>query len=148
MLYEEDGYNIELSLKSAKELLDKLESQLEYWQCERKILIENAEGLGSVSYDKEKTNGGTFKDNNASVDKVIDVIDPKINILKMRIKNLIRYIDRELKTIGEYEPIEAKIILLREERKMKWEDIALAVNYSERHCRRIYDKRYGRRKKI
>lgn len=145
---EENEYNIELNLRTAKELLDKLENQLEYWQWERKLLLENAEGLGSISYDKEIISGGTYKDNNVSIDKIIDSIDPKIKLLKSRIKNLMKYIEKEMKTIGEYEPIEAKIITLREEKKMKWDDIAALVNYSERHCRRIYDNRYKKRKKI
>lgn len=142
MIYSTDKYDIKigLSIAEAKMQLQNLENQLDYWTWERKILLENAEGVKATVYDKEKVNGGIKIDNNASVDKIIDTIDPIIRLLKLRIKNIIRYIEDELKTIGEYEPIEAKIIKLREEKRMKWDDISIAVNYSERHCRRIYDK--------
>lgn len=142
MIYSTDKYDIKigLSIAEAKMQLQNLENQLDYWTWERKILLENAEGVKATVYDKEKVNGGIKIDNNASVDKIIDTIDPIIKLLKLRIKNIIRYIEDELKMIGEYEPIEAKIIKLREEKRMKWDDISIAVNYSERHCRRIYDK--------
>lgn len=142
MIYSTDKYDIKigLSIAEAKMQLQNLENQLDYWTWERKILLENAEGVKATVYDKEKVNGGIKIDNNASIDKIIDTIDPIIRLLKLRIKNIIRYIEDELKTIGEYEPIEAKIIKLREEKRMKWDDISITVNYSERHCRRIYDK--------
>ena len=145
MLYieEENNFSMELNLGEAKKLLLKLENQLEYWQWERKLLLESAEGLTGTDYDKTRVDGGAAKDNNKSIDKVIDTIDPKIKLLKMRIKNVMLYIENEMKIIGEYEPIEARIIILREEKKMKWRNIASLVNYSERQCRRIYDKYKG-----
>ena len=145
MLYieEENNFSMELNLGEAKKLLLKLENQLEYWQWERKLLLESAEGLTGTDYDKTRVDGGADKDNNKSIDKVIDTIDPKIKLLKMRIKNVMLYIENEMKIIGEYEPIEARIIILREEKKMKWRNIASLVNYSERQCRRIYDKYKG-----
>lgn len=145
MIKETSDYNIS-NLRDAKKLLLQLEIQLEYWQWEKKLLLENAEGTGATNYDKERVSGGTKIDSNASIDRIIDVIEPKIKLLKARIKNAMLYVENEMKIIGEYKPIEAKIILLREEKRMKWIDISEAVNYSERQCRRIYDK-YKQEKK-
>lgn len=147
MIKETSDYNIS-NLRDAKKLLQQLENQLEYWQWEKKLLLENAEGVTATNYDKERVSGGTIIDSNVSIDRVIDIIEPKIKLLKSRIKNLMEYIEKELKIIGEYDPIEAKIIRLRTEHNMKWIDIAEAVNYSERHCQRIYDKYCDRKNKL
>lgn len=147
MIKETSDYNIS-NLRDAKRLLQQLENQLEYWQWEKKLLLESAEGTGATNYDKERVSGGTKIDSNSSIDRVIDVIEPKIKLLKSRIKNLMEYIETELKIIGEYDPIEAKIIRLRTENNMKWIDIAEAVSYSERHCQRIYDKYCDRKNKL
>ena len=137
----------DLTLDKAKQILNNLENQLEYWNNERKIAIEKAEGVTGISYDKEIVSGGKVSDSTYSIDRVIDVIDPKIRILKIRIRNIMTFIEKEMKRINEYEPIESKIILLREER-MKWRDIAAIVNYSERQCRRIYDKYKNKCQKV
>lgn len=147
MTKETSDYNIS-NLRDAKRLLQQLENQLEYWQWERKLLLENAEGIGATNYEKERVSGGVKIDSNSSIDRVIDVIEPKIKLLKSRIKNLMEYIETELKIIGEYDPIEEKIIRLRTENNMKWIDIAEAVNYSERHCQRIFDKYCDRKNKM
>lgn len=147
MIKETSDYNIS-NLRDAKRLLQQLENQLEYWQWEKKLLLESAEGTGATNYDKERVSGGVNIDSTTSIDRVIDAIEPKIKLLKSRIKNLMEYIEKELKIIGEYDPIEAKIIRLRTESNMKWIDISEAVNYSERHCQRIYDKYCDRKSKL
>lgn len=146
MIKETSDYNIS-NLRDAKKLLQQLENQLEYWQWEKKLLLENAEGVTATNYDKERVSGGVIIDSNVSIDRVIDVIEPKIKLLKSKIKNLMEYIEKELKIIGEYDPIEEKIIRLRTENNMKWIDISEAVNYSERQCQRIFDKYCDRKNK-
>ena len=59
--------------------------------------------------------------------------------------SLSNYVESELKRIGEYEPLKAKIIKLREEKGMKWDDIAIATHYSKSQCRRIYSSFSGKR---
>lgn len=139
----------DLSLKEADILLKRLENQLEYWQNERQTAIEQAEGVGAVKYDKEVTSGGKTPDNMALVDKAIDVYDPKIKLLKKRIENLMRYIDKEMAILGEEDETTKKIIELRDDKeymkenkghKRPWWQIAQQVYLSERQTQRRYDR--------
>lgn len=59
--------------------------------------------------------------------------------------SLSNYVESELKRIGEYEPLKAKIIKLREEKGMKWDDIAEATHYCRRQCINIYKNYTGKR---
>lgn len=139
----------DLSLKEADILLKRLENQLEYWQNEKQTAIEQAEGIGAVSYDKEATTGGKTPDSMALVDKAIDVYDPKIKLLKKRIENLMGYIDKEMAILGEEDETTKKIIELRDDkeymksnkgRKRPWWQIAQQVYLSERQTQRRYDR--------
>lgn len=147
----EDMQFKDLSLKEADILLKRLENQLEYWQNERQIAIENAEGIGAVVYDKEKTTGGKTPDGMVSVDRAVDVYDPKIKVLKRRIENLMAYIDKEMSILGEEDETTKKIIELRDDmeyikshngHKRPWWQIAQhnGVWLSERQCQRRYDR--------
>ena len=139
----------DLSLKEADILLKKLENQLEYWQNERQITLESAEGIGAVRYDKEIVSGGKPQGSMSLVDKVIDVYDPKIKRLKKRIENLMRYIDKEMAILGEEDATTKKIIDLRDDKeyirthkghKRTWWQIAQQVYLSDRQCQRRYDR--------
>ena len=66
----------------------------------------------------------------------------KLNIYIIALNN---YVEAELKRIGEYEPLKAKIIKLREEKGMKWDDIAEATHYCRRQCINIYKNYTGKR---
>ena len=129
----------DMDIREAKRLLKRFENQLEYWKNEREIAFEETQP-SAANLDKEKVSGGIAPNTNDIYVIKLEKIDAKIAVLNKRIRNLILYIENEMKVIGEYDPIEAKIIMLRDERHMKWCLIAEAVNYSERHCRRIYDK--------
>lgn len=62
----------------------------------------------------------------------------KLNELFDKKERLENWIIKELKIIGEFEPLKAKIIKLREEKHLKWELIAEATHYSKRQCINIY----------
>ena len=75
-------------------------------------------------------------------DEHIDWWIEKLNIYIIALNN---YVEAELKRIGEYEPLKAKIIKLREEKGMKWDDIAEATHYCRRQCINIYKNYTGKR---
>ena len=75
-------------------------------------------------------------------DEEIDWWIEKLNIYIIALNN---YVEAELKRIGEYEPLKAKIIKLREEKGMKWDDIAEATHYCRRQCINIYKNYTGKR---
>lgn len=75
-------------------------------------------------------------------DEQIDWWIEKLNIYIIALNN---YVEAELKRIGEYEPLKAKIIKLREEKGMKWDDIAEATHYCRRQCINIYKNYTGKR---
>jgi hypothetical protein len=129
-------------LEANKELRSK-NNELNYWINKKNYLISKLYP-GGAKYDGIRVDGGKREDKFRYLDYTIDEIDPKIELLNNEIKNLTKYIEEELKILGEYEPLERKIIELRNDKKMKWRDIAEATNYCERQCQRIYDKYYKR----
>lgn len=138
-----------LTLKEADILLKRLENQLEYWQNERQIALEKAEGIGAVDYGKERTSGGKTPDGMITIDRTVDVYEPKIKLLKRRIENLMKYIDKEMSILGEEDETTKKIIELRDDKeyikghkghKRPWWQIAQQVYLSERQTQRRYDR--------
>ena len=126
----------EITLKEAMKSLSRLEHQLEYWESEREIIFEETQP-GATDYERERTSGGITPNKNDTYIIKLEKIDKKINILKKRINNLKNYIDKEM---NELDPTEAKIIILRDKRHLKWEDIATMTNYSLRQVQRKYYK--------
>ena len=128
-----------MTLKDAKFQLEQCYNDLEYWLNEKEILINNA-CIRTQTIQDEVVTGGKRVDRYANVDYTIDELDPIIDYLNQRIINLNNFIENSLRILGEFEPLERKIIELRDEKNMKWQQIAYEVNYSERQCQRIYDK--------
>lgn len=54
-------------------------------------------------------------------------------------EKLEKWVNRELHIIGEFEPLKAKIITLREKNHFTWDKISEAVHYSKRQCINIYN---------
>lgn len=134
-----------MTIKDAKMKLAQCEINLEYWINEKNIAI-NSVMPKSKSFDSEVVSGGTREDKYKKLDYAIDEIDPMIDYLNKEISNLNNFIEQSLKIIGEYEPLERKIIKLKEEDKLTYNEIARIVNYSDRQCRRIYSKYKGTRR--
>ena len=126
-----------MTIREAEMKLKSKQNELDYWITKKNIALESVQ-LKSIKYDGERVDGGLRVDKYKYLDQSIDEIDPIIDRLNKEISNLEKYIDNQLKLIGEYEPLKAKIITLREQHNMKWENISQATNYSSSHCRRIY----------
>ena len=135
-----------MTIKDAKMKLAQCEINLEYWLNEKEIAI-NSVMPKSKGFGSEVVSGGTREDKYKKLDYAIDEIDPMIDYLNKEISNLNNFIEQSLKVIEEYEPLERKIIELRDIKKMKWRDISSITSYSERSCQRIYDKYCKRVKK-
>jgi archaellum component FlaC len=128
-----------MTIREANIKLKQLETEQNYW-TDKKVLIKNKLTKCTSNLNSVLTQGGKIPDKYAELDKMIDEIEPKILNLEDEIRILRKFIEESLKIIGEYEPLEKKIIELRDEKKLKWKDIAEATYYSERQCQRIYDK--------
>lgn len=135
-----------MTIKDAKYRLNQCYINLDYWLNEKALIISKAK-LQAQNIQDEVVSGGTRVDKYAKLDYVIDDIDPIIDYLNQEIINLNNFIEQSLEALGEYEPLERKIIQLRDEDKLKWQQISKRVNYSERQCQRIYDKYYRRTRK-
>lgn len=144
--YEDMGFK-DLDLREAKKLLKRFENQLEYWKNEKEIAFSMTQPK-ATSMDTEKVKSGLAPNQNDVYLIKLEKIERKIIVLQKRIKNLILYIENEMKIIGEYEPLEAKIIMLRDEKHLKWYEIAEATGYSDRQAQRIYDKYLDRKQKM
>ena len=62
----------------------------------------------------------------------------KIDNLFKEKEKLEKWVSKELHIIGEYEPLKAKIISLRQKSHLTWDAISEATNYSKRQCINIY----------
>lgn len=103
-----------------------------------KVADPNAERVDGSMTREEKFFKYVYKCENEDIEWWIE----KLNIYIIALNN---YVEAELKRIGEYEPLKAKIIKLREEKGMKWDDIAEATHYCRRQCINIYKNYTGKR---
>ena len=126
-----------MTIREANMKLKTKQNELDYWITKKNIALESVQPK-AIKYEIERVDGGKRVDKYKYLDQSIDEIDPIIDSLNKEIRNLEKYIDNQLKIIGEYEPLKAKIITLREQHHMKWEDISKATHYSASHCRKIY----------
>ena len=138
----EEEYKL-LTLQEMKERQKNLENVLKYY-LDRKETLFNWTQPGAIDYSKEAVQGGKrsnrYDDYVASVEELELLND--IDLIYKQIYSIQDWIAEKLRIIGEYEPLEQKIITLRELHKMKWDKISEATGYCDRQCRRIYSKYY------
>lgn len=137
-----------MTLKEANKELEKLDNEYTYWLNQKETLL-NLVYPKATDIKPEIIQGGKREDR---LLKYIELEDEKqinatLDYIHKRKNNLMNWMENELKIIGEYEPVERKILMLRDEKKAKWKDIARNVGYCERQCQRIYDKYKKRTKK-
>lgn len=135
------------TIKEANNEINRLTNLLNLWIDKKNLLFNNtqpksadpnAERVDGSMTREEKFFKYVYKCENEEIDWWIE----KLNIYIIALNN---YVEAELKRIGEYEPLKAKIIKLREEKGMKWDDIAEATHYCRRQCINIYKNYTGKR---
>lgn len=140
----------EITIKSANEKIKHLENIKRVKETERDITFDKTQPK-AVDTTRTIVQGGTREDR--YVQYVIELEQPKylkltqeIEWIKKEINSLSDYVENELKIIGEYEPLKAKIITLRQQNKT-WEQLYELIQgqYSISQCRRIYKKYIERR---
>lgn len=130
-----------MTIKEVSKELDQLENDLEYYLNEKEILLSKV--LPKASDIKGETvDGGKRSDRMLEYVENLDEkkINETIDYIYARKNNLQKWLDNELRILGEYDPLEKKIVMYREQYNMKWELIGESVGYSDRQCKRIYKK--------
>lgn len=84
--------------------------------------------------------GNCPKDKMFEIILKIENIEKDIVFIDMQLDILIPAIKEDLELFNNYNPIDKKIVELREIEGYRWEKIAEEVGYSERQCRRRFKK--------
>lgn len=136
---KEKKEKFEYSIKDANNEINRVTNILNLY-LDRKNLLFNETQPKAQPINPDKTDGSTtreerflkyvYKCDDEELEWWIDNLNVYLSMLSL-------YVERELKRIGEYEPLKAKIIKLREEEHMKIKDIAEATHYSESQIKRI-----------
>lgn len=129
----------DLSIRDINNNIIKLENQLQYWVDIKFKAFERTQPQ-SLDLLKDKTGGGIAENKTDTYLIICEDADYYISNLENEIIRLTKYVENELRRLETYNPLLKKIIELRDEKDMKWEDIANYVHYSVRQCQRIYKK--------
>lgn len=127
-----------MNVYNAKRLIKEIESELQYLYELKEIAFESTQPKASKIKDI-MVQGGHMSDKYVILDYSIDEIEPRIKKLEEILKITKDYVSRYKKILEEYDPLTRKIIMLREEEKLKWREIEEACHYSEKSCRNRYD---------
>lgn len=128
-----------MTIKEANIKVKQLDNDID--SLERKKELEFIKTQpGAVKTDKEIVDGIQIADKNFNYVVKKDEITKQLNIKLKEKEDLEHWIERELRIIGEYEPLKAKIIKLREQTNLTWDKISEATGYSRRQVIRIYKK--------
>ena len=144
-----------MNLIDAKMELQQLENEEQYWLNEK----ENLKSLvlpKSIEITPDKVNGGKREDRMLKYAELLDdkKIDETLEYIFRRKRNIMNYIEEELKIVGEYSNLERKIYDLRynkeyiqehKGKKMPFQQISNITGYSASQCCRILQKMLARR---
>ena len=135
-----------MTIREANYELMTLDNEYNYWLNEKER-IKSLVIPKSTDIRPEKVDGGKREDRLVKYIELLDdkKIDETLDYIDKKRTNLMNWLDQELKIMEQYEPLKRKIIRLREEERLSYEKIGIAVGYSERHVRRIYKEAVGRR---
>lgn len=144
-----------MNLIDAKKELQQLENEETYWLNEK----ENIKSLvmpKGINITPDKVNGGKREDKMLKYTELLDdkKIDETLDYIWKRKRNIMNYIEVELKIIGEYSNLEQKIYELRYDqeymkshkgKKRPFRQIGSIVGYSDMQCIRILQKMLSKR---
>ena len=146
-----------MTLKEAKEQLEKLENDYDYYLNEKEQLLTLVLPK-ATDIRGERVDGGKRTDRLLEYMEQIDTkqIDATIDYIHNRKQNLINWIENELKIMLKYGELESVIIQLKEMGKLNkegkyekitWEEIAKEVHWSKSFCRNVY-RNYKKKRNI
>ena len=126
-----------LTIRQAKNELEKLNNQLELYLEKKKINFERTQPKSTRL--KEIVVSGSIQFNDPFINYVIKDVecDDKIYALKESILSYQKYIIKELKRLSKYDDMEL-IIYLKEELDWNWNKIDKYLNYAEDTSRTKY----------
>lgn len=143
-----------MNLIEAKKKLQHLEIEEQYWLNEK----ENIKSLvmpKGIQITADKVSGGKREDKMTKYVELLEdkQIDATLDYIYKKKRNLMNYIEEELKIIGEYSQLEKKIYELRYDqdyikengKKRPFRQIGRIVGYSDMQCIRILQKMLARR---
>ena len=126
-----------MTIKEANIQIKQIDNDIERLEAKKELEFIKTQP-GAVKTDKEIVDGIQVVDKNFNYVVKVDEITRELNIKLKEKESLENWVQKELKIIGEYEPLKAKIIKLREEAGLTWDKIAEATGYSRRQCINIY----------
>lgn len=144
-----------MNLIDAKKQLQELENEEIFWLNEKE-LIKSIVLPRSMELSSDKVSGGKRIDKNLKYVELLDdkKIDETLDYIYKRKRNIMNYIEEELKIIGTYGLLEQKIYDLRYDedfikehngKKRPFREIGEVVGFSASQCCRILQKMLSRR---
>ena len=128
-----------MTIRDIDNEIKRLENQRDYYVDKKQKAVDKTQPQ-AVNYDKVNVNGGKREDKFISYLIECEDYDCFIDNIQDEIFRLTRFVDKELKRIGEYDPLMQDIIKAKEQLSLTWENVSLSVGYSVSQCRRIYKK--------
>lgn len=144
-----------MNLIEAKKELQQLENEETYWLNEKESIKSLVMPKG-IQITADKVSGGIREDRMLKYTELLDdkKIDETLDYIWKRKRNIMNYIETELKIIGEYNNLEQKIYELRYDqeymkqnkgKKRPFRQIGNIVGYSGMQCNRILQKMLNKR---
>lgn len=127
--------------------IQKYENDLRYLKEQKEISFNSTQPKAVMVNDMSVQSSHRNK-MYEQLDYSIDEIEPRIKDIQKKLKSLRQYVEGIYRILNNYEPVEKKIVLLREEKHMTWNKISQACNYSRRSCIYKYNKIMEGMKKI
>lgn len=125
-----------MTIREANIKIKQIDNDIEAYETKKALEFAKTQP-GAVKTDKEVVDGIQIVDKNINYVIQAEKIDKTLCLLTQEKENLEKWVERELKIIGEYEPLKAKIIKLKEMGKT-YDEIAEATGYCRRQVIRIY----------
>lgn len=137
-----------MTIKEAKNKLEKVDNQIEYWLKEKELELGNVLPQ-AVNTTTERVNDGKRVDKFVAYAVALEDKEIDLNLDKLYAKkrNLEDFIEKELRRLKKYREVEQLIVYYKEQclENYTWNQIAQKVFYSKEQCQRIYKKWKGKR---
>ena len=126
-----------LTIREAKNELKKLENEFDLYLTKKKINFLKTQP-SAIKYKDVVSSSHSIFDKFTHYVIKDEEMDLKIYGIQESINAYQEFIVKEMKRISESGGSEL-IVFLRDELKLKWNDISKQTNYSERQARRLYN---------